>query len=330
MFCNHCGGRLQGDSLFCGSCGKPVAGAPAAPVARRAVQHVRLLAIFWIVFSALRLLGGGARIASARFIQGFGDRWLDGWMVGWPIREILPPMLAFSGAWTVLAAMAGLAAGAGLLERQSWARVLAMVLAFFALFSPPLGTALGIYTLWVLLGTKADGGFRGASRLAAFFLPALSMLWAQGEAVNARLTGAVMDAREAAIPGAKVTLSNRDTGFTRQFTTGDDGRYVFTQIPPGAYQLRVEKDAFATYVHPGIVLAVGQSSTLNPGLEVGAINQVVEVLSHAPLLNSGNANIGSEVSTKQVMELPLNLRNVFNLTLLNSSVNNAQEYQGLT
>ncbi len=160
MYCNHCGGGLQGDSRFCAACGKPVAGAPPAPVARRAVQHLRLLAIFWIVFSALRLLGGSARIASARWIGRIGDDWLNGWMAGWPIREILPPMLAFSGAWTILAALAGFAAGAGLLERQSWARVLAIVLAFMALFSPPVGTALGIYTLWVLLGSKGDEEFR--------------------------------------------------------------------------------------------------------------------------------------------------------------------------
>ena len=162
------------------------------------------------------------------------------------------------------------------------------------------------------------------------FWVATGCLWAQGEAESARLTGTVLDAAEAAVPGAKVTLSSPATGFTRQLLSGDDGRYVFALIRPGRYELKVEKEGFHTYLRPNIVLAVGQSSNLDPKLEVGAISEVIEVAADAPLLNAGNANIGWEVSTKQAMELPLNLRNVFSLTLLNSSVNNGAEYQGLT
>jgi hypothetical protein len=69
---------------------------------------------------------------------------------------------------------------------------------------------------------------------------------------------------------------------------------------------------------------------LRPKLDVGRVDQVIEVDGDAPVLNTGNANIGSEVSGTQIVELPLNLRNVFNLSLLSSSVNNSIEYQGLT
>jgi len=162
------------------------------------------------------------------------------------------------------------------------------------------------------------------------FLAASACIWAQGEAVSARLTGMVLDDAEAAVPGARVTLSGPQVGFTRQWLTGADGHYVFASIPPGRYQLRVEKQGFKTYLNLNIVMAVGQSSDLDPKLEVGAISQVIEVTADAPLLNAGNANIGWEVSTSQVTELPLNLRNVFSLTLLSSSVNNGHEYQGFT
>jgi Carboxypeptidase regulatory-like domain len=98
--------------------------------------------------------------------------------------------------------------------------------------------------------------------LATFaFVPAA---FPQAEAVNARLSGTVLDPNNAVVPGAKVTLSNPETGFSRQFTSEENGRYVFTVIPPGTYQLRVEKEGFNAYSQSGITLAVGQSAALDP------------------------------------------------------------------
>ena len=155
-------------------------------------------------------------------------------------------------------------------------------------------------------------------------------LWGQGEAVTATLAGTVLDAQDAPVPQAKVTLTNSRAGFSRQVVTSENGSYVFTLIPPGPYELQVEKDGFSTYSHPDIVLAVAQSSTLNPKLEVGQIGLVVEVTADTPVMNTGNANIGAEVSSDQVVSLPLNIRNVYNLVQLSSSTNNSTEYQGLT
>ena len=155
-------------------------------------------------------------------------------------------------------------------------------------------------------------------------------LWAQGEAVGARLTGTVLDPDDAPVPLARVTLASPEVGFTRQFPTDGDGGFTFPSVPPGRYQLRVEKEGFSTYLQSDIVLTVGQSGSLNARLELGAISQVIEVTADAPLLNSGNANIGAEVAAKQALELPLNIRNVYNLVELSSSVNNNTEYQGLT
>jgi hypothetical protein len=132
------------------------------------------------------------------------------------------------------------------------------------------------------------------------------------------------------VPQARVTLANTEVGFTRQFLTELDGTYMFSSVPPGRYQLTVEKEGFATYRQPDVVLTVGQSASVNPGLELGVRNQVIEVTGDAPLLNTGNPNIGSEVAAKQAIELPLNIRNVYNLVELSSGINNNTEYQGLT
>ncbi len=153
--------------------------------------------------------------------------------------------------------------------------------------------------------------------------------WSQSEAVSAQLNGIVQDENGATIPAAKVTLTNPDVGFSREVTTADNGLYTFTLIPPGRYQLKVEKTGFNSFLQSNIVLAVGQSSTLNAQLQVGNVNQTVEVTAQAPVLNTGSADVGSEVSSKQAVELPLNIRNVYGLVELDSSVNNSQQFQAL-
>ncbi len=153
-------------------------------------------------------------------------------------------------------------------------------------------------------------------------------LWAQ-EAVSARLSGTVLDQNESVVPGAKVTLSNSQTGFTRSITTSDTGNYAFALIPPGTYDIKVEKEGFSAAVLSGVALTVGQTTSLDLRLQIGSVTQSVEVEAAAPLLQTGSANLGSDVTSKQVMELPLNWRNVFGLVNLDSSVNNSTQTQGL-
>jgi hypothetical protein len=165
----------------------------------------------------------------------------------------------------------------------------------------------------------------------AFILALLTAnsAWSQSEAVSAQLSGTIQDQNGATVPGARVTLSNPDVSFSRETTTGDNGLYTFTLIPPGQYSLKVEKPGFNVFLQSNVVLAVGQSSTLNAQLQVGNVNQTVEVTAAAPVLNTGSADIGSEVSGKQAVELPLNIRNVYGLVELDSSVNNSQQFQAL-
>jgi hypothetical protein len=162
-----------------------------------------------------------------------------------------------------------------------------------------------------------------------FALFASAPAWSQSEAVSAQLSGTVQDENGASIPGAKVTLSNRDVNFSREATTSDNGLYTLTLIPPGKYEFKVEKTGFNAFLQSNVVLAVGQASTLNAKLQVGNVNQVVEVTAAAPVLNTGSAELGSEVSSKQAVELPLNIRNVYGLVALDSSVNNSQQTQAL-
>jgi hypothetical protein len=119
-----------------------------------------MLAAFWIALSALNLLKAGGRFIGARTIGIFGQRWFDdsGW--GFPMGEFLPAILSTMGLISLVLAVVGFAVGFGLLERSSWARTLAIIAAIISLLHPILGTALGIYTLWVLLPGESENEFR--------------------------------------------------------------------------------------------------------------------------------------------------------------------------
>ena len=155
MFCDACGTQLQLSQRFCSGCGKTIAGLviPGYPQRSRIQEHVRLLAILWFAFSAMEVLGG--------FILGFVANTLFGRIVhdagasGPPIG-FLRGLLSMIAIFILAKAAVGFVAGYGLLTREPWARVLTLVLGFISLIHVPLGTALGIYTLWVLLPANAE------------------------------------------------------------------------------------------------------------------------------------------------------------------------------
>ena len=150
---------------------------------------------------------------------------------------------------------------------------------------------------------------------------------AQTQTFSAGLTGVVSDSAGSAVPKANVNITSVDRGLKRTYQTSDDGRYTFTLLPPGKYALTVESPGMQTYSRAGIELAVGQSASLDVTLNVGNISQTVEVTDQAPLLNTSDANISSNVNQRAAVELPLNWRNVYGLVFLNSSVNNGQHTQ---
>jgi hypothetical protein len=150
---------------------------------------------------------------------------------------------------------------------------------------------------------------------------------AQTQAFTATLSGTVTDSSGAVVARATVKLTSAERGIVRTFSTGDSGNYSFQLLPPADYDLKVEMSGFQSYVQKGISLAAGASAQQDIVLGVGKAAESVVVSSEAPLINADNANISADISQKQVVELPLNLRNVFGLAELNSSVNNSTQAQ---
>ncbi len=152
------------------------------------------------------------------------------------------------------------------------------------------------------------------------------LLQAQTLSSSAALSGTVSDPSGARVPKATVKLTNSEKGITRAFTTGPAGEFSFALLPAGTYALEASSQGFKTSRQTGIVLQVGDSLKVSIDLTIGASEQVT-VTESGPLLQTQDANVSTEIASKQVEELPLNLRNVVGLVMLNSSVNNQSQQQ---
>jgi|SRR5580658_103273 hypothetical protein len=163
MFCDHCGAQLQAGEPRCGRCGKTVLGLIALRQSR-VREHVRLVGILWMAYSALYVVGGVALLVVAQTI--FGGTFH---IHGGPSPEVtvwLRPLLTCIGCLVLAMAATGFFTGWGLLRREEWARSVALVVGFLALPRIPLGTALGIYTLWVLLPSQSDDEYKALAQAA--------------------------------------------------------------------------------------------------------------------------------------------------------------------
>lgn len=156
MFCDGCGMQVRDDQNFCPSCGKSFRASPPSSQAR-VTSHLRTLGVLWIVYSILHLIPLGAMFV-------FGTVGLPWWPHEHHMPPFIGPMMAAFGVLGAIFAILGIAAGWGLLERRSWARGLAIVAGGLSLLSIPFGTALGIYTLWVLVPASSAQEYR---RMAA-------------------------------------------------------------------------------------------------------------------------------------------------------------------
>lgn len=150
MFCDGCGNAVQTGQSFCSRCGKQILGPVAATqVAQNRVQnHIHLLGILWLAMSAFNAVGGVILIVIANTL------FVHLHQMGAPPEvptNFLTVLLTTVGIIILAKAVCGFFAGWGLMHREPWARIVALVLAFISLFNIPFGTAIGVYTMWVLL-----------------------------------------------------------------------------------------------------------------------------------------------------------------------------------
>src|SRR5229473_2078354 len=144
---------------------------------------------------------------------------------------------------------------------------------------------------------------------------------AYAQVSGATLSGTVTDPSGAVIAGAKVSITNKATGVTRDVTTDAAGFYSAPNLLPGDYEVTVAAPGFSTTKESNITLTVGAQQALNVSLKIGESTQTVLVAEAAPQIQLSSSTISAQIESKEILELPLNGRDWASLATLSPGVN---------
>src|ERR1043166_7023764 len=138
--------------------------------------------------------------------------------------------------------------------------------------------------------------------------------WAQ--VGDAEIAGTVKDPSGAPVPGAKITLTNQDSGVARTVTSDPDGRYQFSAVLPGRYSIKTEATGFKTESITDLVLTIGTHLDKDVSLAVGPVQETVTVTGEVPPVDTTKGDVSGVVTLGQINSLPVNTRQTLNLALL--------------
>src|SRR5215470_6288931 len=152
-----------------------------------------------------------------------------------------------------------------------------------------------------------------------FAVAIMSVATAIGQTTGT-ITGTVADQSGAAVPGATVTLKNTDTGISRTTLTSENGKYEALSLPAGTYEISASLTGFRMVVRTGINLKVGQNAVVDFALQVGEVSQSLTVTGDIAQIETTTATVANVVDEKKVTDLPLNGRDLTQLSFLQPGV----------
>lgn len=153
-------------------------------------------------------------------------------------------------------------------------------------------------------------GVRCGTALAVLMMIVGLSTWVVAQGSLGRLAGTVLDASGAVLPGATITLVNLQTNETRTVVSTGTGAFLFSQLQPGLYKVAVELTGFKTATFTNVQVNVGQEYSITAKLEVGGVSETVEVTAGTTLIQTTTPEVSQTVQQKQVLELPLNGRDI--------------------
>lgn len=169
--------------------------------------------------------------------------------------------------------------------------------------------------------------FRSGLLLAAVLVLAMSSPAAHGQTTSGAVSGTVTDSSGAVIPGAKLTITNLDTGENHTLASNRSGNYTFPLLAPGQYELLCGAAGFSTERQTAIRVSVNENAHVNCALSPGAVDQSVTVLAATAGIDTTESQLGQTIDQEQIRDLPLNGRSAYGLALLSPGVSN---YTGTT
>ncbi len=169
------------------------------------------------------------------------------------------------------------------------------------------------------------GAFKGVSAksITSLCLGLLLLICARPafpQGVAATISGLSKDETGAILPGVTIVIKNLDTGVTRTVVSDEAGRYRAPGLPLGNYELEASLPGFKTEVRRGVKLTVGREAVVDFVLPVGEIEERVVVVGEAALVETASSTLGELVDERKIRDLPLNLRDVAQLVLLQPGI----------
>src|SRR5215472_15250394 len=164
---------------------------------------------------------------------------------------------------------------------------------------------------------------RNGQKFCAAVLVMMAVLLVPGTLfadVTGSIGGVVRDRAQAVITGAHVTVTNVQTNLSQEVTSGPDGSYHFLALPAGSYRLTVNAPSFRTFTTTDITLQVNDQLKIDAVLDVGAINEQVNVSAESTHVETESTQLGDVIDSKKMLNLPLNGRSYLDLLGLQSGV----------
>jgi Carboxypeptidase regulatory-like domain len=147
---------------------------------------------------------------------------------------------------------------------------------------------------------------------------------AQSNASDAALEGYIRDTSDSPVGGADVSARNIETNTIAKAKTDEQGYYRFPILKIGTYDVTVTAAGFKTATQTDLSLRVGQTGRTDMQMQLGTASESVEVKAEGPITDTGAASTGAVLSRKEVEDLPVISRNIYNFHLLSPGV------QGIT
>jgi outer membrane receptor protein involved in Fe transport len=164
--------------------------------------------------------------------------------------------------------------------------------------------------------------------LVIAFTLCLSVSSAVAQQATGTILGTVTDPQGAIMPGAKITVTNTQTGITNPATTDKDGSFHVIDLPIGTYSVTAEHDGFAKLNTEPQTLQINQNLRFDLRMKVGTSQEIVDVAGTAAGVETVNSTLGQSVTSRPIVDLPLNGRNVLQLALLQPGVTEQNDDNG--